>query len=320
MRSFEIILVLILGFILDVLLGDPPYLIHPVVIIGKLIGFLEKAIRELLPKTKAGERLGGGIMTFLVIAISFILPWFILMVVKNINYLFKIVLEVFWCWQILAIKTMAVEAKGVFEPLEDNDIPRARKQVARIVGRDTDSLDEVGVIKAAVETVAESTSDGIVAPMLFMAIGGIPLGFLYKAVNTMDSMVGYKNERYRFFGTASARMDDLLNFIPARLTALLMIAGARVIKLDYGNAYAVWKRDRKKHASPNSGNPESACAGALGIKLGGDAYYFGELYHKETLGDDLRRPEKEDILMTVKLMYVTSILCLVVMIIGRLFI
>ena len=320
MRSFEIILVLILGFILDVLLGDPPYLIHPVVIIGKLIGFLEKAIRELLPKTKAGERLGGGIMTFLVIAISFILPWFILMVVKNINYLFKIVLEVFWCWQILAIKTMAVEAKGVFEPLEDNDIPRARKQVARIVGRDTDSLDEVGVIKAAVETVAESTSDGIVAPMLFMAIGGIPLGFLYKAVNTMDSMVGYKNERYRFFGTASARMDDLLNFIPARLTALLMIAGARVIKLDYGNAYAVWKRDRKKHASPNSGNPESACAGALGIKLGGDAYYFGELYHKETLGDDLRRPEKEDILMTVKLMYVTSILCLVVMIIGRMFI
>ncbi|MCR4711658.1 MAG: adenosylcobinamide-phosphate synthase CbiB, partial [Clostridia bacterium] len=218
----------------------------------------------------------------------------------------RIALAVFWCWQIFAARTLAKEARMVGEEVRAGDLAAARLQVGRIVGRDTGGLSMTEVIKACIETVAESASDGVIAPLLFIAVGGVPLGFLYKAINTLDSMVGYKNDRYRYFGTASARLDDVANFIPARLTALLMILTAPFVGLDGRNAFRMWKRDRLKHLSPNSGNPESACAGALNVQLGGDAFYFGKLYKKNTLGDPNREVEAEDIPKAVRLMYAAS--------------
>ena len=317
---YELSLVLFLGFILDLFLGDPDWMPHPIVLIGKLISALEKGIRDIFPKSESGERLGGLLLAILVPGISFFLPFFILLIAGKFFYPLKLALEVFWCWQILAAKTLAKEGKMVCEKVRASDLIGARKQVGRIVGRDTGELTMTGVVKACVETIAESTSDGVIAPLFFMAIGGIPLGFLYKAVNTLDSMVGYKNEKYRYFGTCSARLDDILNFIPARITAILMILVSAFLGFDYKGAFRVWKRDRLKHLSPNSGNPEAAVAGALGIMLGGDAFYFGELHKKATLGDDVRNPEAEDINRAIKLMYGSSALCLLILIIGRLFI
>ena len=317
---YELSLVLVLGFILDLFLGDPDWMPHPIVLIGKLISALEKCIRDIFPKSKSGERLGGLLLAILVPGISFFLPFFILLIAGKFFYPLKLALEVFWCWQILAAKTLAKEGKMVCEKVRASDLIGARKQVGRIVGRDTGELTMTGVVKACVETIAESTSDGVIAPLFFMAIGGIPVGFLYKAVNTLDSMVGYKNEKYRYFGTCSARLDDILNFIPARITAILMILVSAFLGFDYKGAFRVWKRDRLKHLSPNSGNPEAAVAGALGIMLGGDAFYFGELHKKATLGDDVRNPEAEDINRAIKLMYGSSALCLLILIIGRLFI
>lgn len=315
---FELPLVLIAGFVLDILFGDPNWIPHPVVLIGKLISALEKAIRARFPKTESGERKGGLLLAILVPGISFFVPFFLIGLAAKVSYVLKIALEVFWCWQILAARTLAKEGDMVFEKTKEGDLEGARKQVARIVGRDTDSLSMTGVIKACVETIGESTSDGVIAPMIYIAIGGVPLGFLYKAVNTLDSMVGYKNERYMFFGRASAKLDDILNFVPARVTALLLILSSALLGFDHKGAWRIWKRDRLKHLSPNSGNPEAAVAGALGIELGGDAYYFGELHKKATLGDSVRTPETEDIKRATKLMLLSSMLCLIILVIGRL--
>ena len=208
----------------------------------------------------------------------------------------------------------------VCRALEENDTEKARKAVSMIVGRDTEVLDEKGIIKAAVETVAENTSDGVTAPIMYISLGGAALGFFYKAANTMDSMIGYKNEKYADIGRFAARLDDLLNFIPSRLTALAMILSAYLLKLDEKNAFYIWKRDRRKHASPNSAQTESVCAGALDIRLAGDAYYFGELHKKEFIGDDIRPPENEDIRRANRLMYCTSVIVLIISAAARAFI
>ncbi len=306
MRFDEIAFILIAGFLLDLVFGDPEALLHPVVLIGRLIHKTEGWIRQLFPETKDGERAGGVLLALFVPAVSFLVPWFALKLAGLIHPYARIALAVFWCWQIFAARTLAKEARMVGEKVRAGDLAAARLQVGRIVGRDTGGLSMTEVTKACIETVAESASDGVIAPLLFIAIGGVPLGFLYKAINTLDSMVGYKNDRYRYFGTASARLDDVANFIPARLTALLMILTAPLVGLDGRNAFRMWKRDRLKHLSPNSGNPESACAGALNVQLGGDAFYFGKLYKKNTLGDPNREVEAEDIPKAVRLMYAAS--------------
>ena len=205
-----------------------------------------------------------------------------------------------------------MESSKVWKQLNAGSLEEARKAVSMIVGRDTEHLTEEGVAKAAIETVAENTSDGVIAPMLYTALGGPVLGFLYKAVNTMDSMVGYKNEKYLHFGRFAAKMDDVWNYIPSRISALLMIASAWIFRMDYKRAWAVWKRDRRKHASPNSAQTEAVCAGALQVQLAGDAYYFGKLYPKETIGDDVRPIEPEDILRAGNLMDGTALLTLLV--------
>ena len=220
----------------------------------------------------------GGVLWVMTALMAFLIPFALLALAGWLHPALRFLLETFWCFQILAARSLSSESRKVYEKLKESDLPGARRAVSMIVGRDTEKLTEEGVTKAAVETVAENTSDGVTAPLIYMMIGGAPLGFLYKAVNTMDSMLGYKNDRYLYFGRIPAKMDDIFNYIPARITGLLMTAAAFLTGLDGKNAWKIYRRDRRKHASPNAAQTESVCAGALGVQLAGDAVYFGKVY------------------------------------------
>ena len=300
------------GFILDLIFGDPRWLYHPVCLIGNLISFLEKRIRKILPKTSSGELTGGLIEVLLVCILSLGIPGVILYSLYPKVPGLALLLESFWCYQLLATRSLKDESMRVYDRLKYGTLEEARKAVSMIVGRDTAALTEEGVTKAAVETVAENASDGVIAPMLYMAIGGAPLMFLYKGINTMDSMLGYKNEKYLYFGRIPAKMDDVFNYIPARLTAWFMIVAAFLTGMDGKNAWKIYLRDKRKHASPNSAQSEAVCAGALDVQLAGDAVYFGKVYKKDYIGDAIRKIEPEDILRAGKLMYMTTILMMAV--------
>lgn len=303
---------LVMGYILDLIFGDPYWMPHPVRFIGNLISILEKVIRRFISKTKRGEYIGGIILTAIVVSISMVIPLIIILMAKSINTYLALIVESFMCYQILATKSLKVESMKVYDELAKNDLPSARKAVSMIVGRDTKDLTFSGVAKAAVETVAENTSDGIIAPMIFIAIGGAPMGFFYKAINTLDSMVGYKNERYINFGRFAAKLDDVVNYLPARISAYQMILSSFFLRYDYKNAFKIYKRDRYNHASPNSAQTESVCAGALDVQLAGNAYYFGKLYEKPTIGDDIREINYDDIKKANRLLYCTSIISIVI--------
>lgn len=307
----EIMLILILGALLDLYFGDPRWIPHPVVLIGRLISFLEPPLRKLFPKTPRGERIAGAFLVFLVLFVTGGFAYGLFWLAAWISPVLAFLLQVFWSFQVLAARSLRDESMKVHTCLMKNDLEEARRAVSMIVGRDTSALTAEGITKAAVETVAENFSDGVGAPMLFLALGGAPLGLLYKAVNTMDSMVGYKNEDYQYFGTAAAKLDDAVNYIPARLCALLMIAVSGLAGLSGKQAARIWKRDKRCHKSPNSAQTEAACAGALGVQLAGDAYYFGKLVHKPTIGDALRPIEAEDIKRANRLMYLSSAACLI---------
>ena len=296
------------GVLLDLLFGDPVWLYHPVRLIGNWISWGERKLRKV-----CGTHLtaAGGVLWVLTAGMAFAIPFGLLALAGWIHPALRFLLETFWCFQILAAKCLASESRKVYDRLKARDLPGARKAVSMIVGRDTEKLTEEGVTKAAVETVAENTSDGVTAPLIYLLIGGAPLGFLYKAVNTMDSMLGYKNDRYLYFGRIPAKMDDVFNYIPARVTALLMTISAFLTGLDGKNAWKIYRRDRKKHASPNAAQTESVCAGALGVRLAGDAVCFGKLYKKEFIGDALRSIEPEDIIRTGRLMYAAELLTLI---------
>ncbi|WP_425757427.1 adenosylcobinamide-phosphate synthase CbiB [Ihubacter sp. rT4E-8] len=306
----EIVIVVITGFLLDCLFGDPRWLPHPIRLIGFFISKGEWALRKLFPKTSGGEIAAGAVLAAFVPLLSFGLCWLLLQGAAMIHIWLKYALEVLLCYQIFAAKSLKDESMRVYRHIEAEDLEGARKYLSWIVGRDTQHLNFKQITKAVVETIAENTSDGVIAPMLFMLLGGAPLGMLYKGVNTLDSMVGYKNDKYLYFGRVSAISDDVFNYIPARLTALFMILAAFLTGFDGKNAWRIYKRDRHNHASPNSAHPESACAGALRIQLAGDAYYFGKLYKKKTIGDDDRQVEAADIRRTAKLMYGACVLCL----------
>lgn len=306
------ILILIAASLLDLLVGDPFGMIHPVVGIGKLISFTEKTLRRVIPMREEkdadqkNKRKAGIILVVVVCVVTTGLSILIMWLAGLVGWVLQAIVAFIMCWQMLAGKSLAKAADGVYRALRTGTIDDARYAVSMIVGRDTKSLDETGVIKATVETVAENTSDGVIAPMMFFLILGIPGMYFYKAVNTMDSMVGYKNDKYRYFGTAAAKLDDVLNFVPARVSGVCMVLAAFVCRFDGVGAWRIFLRDRKKHASPNSAQTESACAGALNIQLAGDASYFGELHKKPFIGDPIRPIEAADIKRAVKLMYVSS--------------
>ena len=301
-------LALILGFLIDLLLGDPRWLYHPVRIIGSGISLLEKLLRSAFPKTAKGERTAGFFLVLLICIGSGGITFLLLYLAYHIHTVLGIVVETFLCYQMLAVKSRKDESMLVYEELKKQDLPGARNAVSMIVGRDTKSLSAAGVTKAAVETIAENTSDGIIAPLFYMAIGGPALMFLYKGINTMDSMVGYKNDKYLNFGRYAAKLDDIANYIPARISAWLMILASMCAGFDWKNAKKIFLRDRYNHASPNSAQTEAVMAGALDIQLAGNAFYFGKLYEKPTIGDALREVEIEDIPRANRLLYVSAAL------------
>lgn len=302
---------LVIGFFLDLLIGDPHFIYHPIRLVGNLISVTEKGLRKVFPKTEKGELTAGIFLVIIVTGISTAVPSLILYGAWRLNPWLYFAVQAVMCYQLLATKSLKDESMKVYDKLKEEDLPGARYAVSMIVGRDTQVLDETGVTKAAVETVAENTSDGIIAPMLFMAIGGAGLGYFYKSINTMDSMVGYKNDKYLYFGRAAAKLDDVVNFLPSRISALLMIAACTFTGLDRKNAFRIWKRDRFNHASPNSAQTEAVMAGALGVQLAGDAWYFGTLYKKKTMGDAQRPVEYEDIRRANRLLYGTAVLALI---------
>ena len=342
--AFDLTLAAIIaGFIIDLIVGDPYFIYHPVRIIGSLVEILEKAMRKIFPETKKGQRAGGALLAVIVFLVSAAVPFGLLCLCRKISLWLWFIMEIIMCWQLTAVKSMRTESMKVYRALKGRaeerlhgfkvgkscgnfaasgdaaDLPdsgqrleEARKAVSMIVGRDTENLSEEGVIKAAVETIAEGCVDGIISPIFYMAIGGPAAGFAYKSVNTMDSMIGYKNDKYMYFGTCAARMDDVLNFIPARLGGCIMSLAAFLCGLNGRGAWRIFKRDRKKHKSPNSAHTESAMAGALGIQLAGDAYYFGKLCEKPVIGDALRPVRAEDIKLANRLMYTTSVLALLI--------
>ena len=304
------LLALVIGFCVDLLVGDPHGLPHPVIFIGKLIGFLEKRLRKIFPKTKRGENTAGGVLWLLVALISFGIPAAVLAVCHRISPWLRLAVESLMCWQILATKSLRDESMKVYAALQSGDLEKSRYAVSMIVGRDTARLDDAGVTRAAVETVAENTSDGIVAPLIYLAIGGAPLGFFYKAVNTMDSMLGYVEPPYKNIGLIPAKADDIANFLPARISALFMLAAGWLLGMDGKNGWKIFRRDRFNHASPNSAQTESVCAGLLGLQLAGDAWYHGVLHKKKFIGDPLREIEHEDIPRACRLLYGTALLAL----------
>ena len=337
--------ILVGAVLLDLLFGDPSWLPHPVVIIGKLIDKLESIMRKGIDEKELSDserqkalRRAGKLLTATVVLTTLIFTTAISVLTWLVSPWLFLAVQVFWGFQSLAIKGLVSESKNVYRCLtgkasktkknaeeetshgikrfdiaagfesKQDRLVAARKAVGRIVGRDTSELSEEGVTKATVETVAENFADGVLAPLLYLAIGGAPLALTYKAVNTMDSMLGYKNEKYIDFGRASAKLDDFCGFAPARLAALFFVAAAALTGRDFKSAYRIWRRDRFNHASPNSAQTEAACAGALGIRLAGPAYYFGEYYDKPYIGDATREIEAEDILKANKLMIVASLL------------
>ena len=311
------IIAFIAGFVLDLLIGDPHFIPHPVRLIGSLISFLDKRLNSDVKYNSSENEANltkykrGVLLAFTVIIATFIVSAMILVAAYSINLYAGVIAEAVMTWQILATKCLRVESMRVYDALRTDGVEAGRRAVSMIVGRDTSVLDEAGVTRAAVETVAENTSDGVIAPMLYTAIGGPVLGFVYKAVNTMDSMLGYKSDKYMYFGRFAARLDDVVNFIPARISAYLMITAAFIggRQFDGRNAYRIFKRDRFNHASPNSAQTESVCAGALRVQLAGDAVYFGKLVKKKYIGDGLREIEYEDIKRANRLMYITAFLC-----------
>ena len=302
---------LLLGFCIDLLLGDPRWLYHPVQAIGWLIVKLEPPLRRAFPGSDRGQVRAGVALVILVVGITGLVSGGVLWGLHRLHPMAGFAGEVILCWLILATKSLRTESMKVVRALETGTLDDGRRAVSMIVGRDTEHLSEAEVLKAAVETVAENASDGILAPLLFAAVLGPVGGICYKAVNTMDSMVGYKNDQYLYFGRAAAKLDDVLNFLPARISGFLMAAAA-CLGFDGKNAFRIFFRDRKNHASPNSAHTEAACAGALGLQLGGTHDYFGKPVVKPTIGDDLRAVTRGDVAAANRLALTTALLALLI--------
>ncbi|MDR3239039.1 MAG: adenosylcobinamide-phosphate synthase CbiB [Clostridiales bacterium] len=301
----------VFGFILDRIVGDPQGWPHPIRLIGRAITWCEKRIRPLANEDDRALHFWGAALAVCVAGLSFLLPFTLLWLAGLVHIGLRMLLETLFCYWILAAKCLQDESMAVYRHLAAGDVQAARSALSWIVGRDVQELDREQIAKAAVETVAENASDGVAAPLFYLCLGGAALGFCYKAISTMDSMIGYKNDRYLYFGRFAARLDDVANFIPARLCALLMLAAGSFRGLrpfcSVRRGLKIFLRDRYKHKSPNSAQTESACAGLLGIQLAGDAFYGGALVRKPFIGDEMRKAEPEDIARANRIMYAASI-------------
>ena len=315
---YERIVILIIALILDLIFGDPHNWFHPVIAMGRTIEWLEMLLRkafgisEAAEKDKLKKQIAGGILVVIMLLLYTLIPLVVIRISRMFGEIISCFISGFLGYRMLAMKQMKVESMKVLRALQKKDINGAREAVSMIVGRDTKRLNEAGITKAAVETVAENASDGVVAPLLFMMVFGVVGGWFYKTVNTMDSMIGYKNDRYKYFGTAAARFDDMMNFIPARVTAFFMVIAAAFLSLNWKNAFKIWIRDAEKSTSPNSGQTEAVMAGALGVTLLGDAWYFGKLVKKPEIGDKLREIEPEDIETANRVMYLSVFMIYIV--------
>ena len=308
--------IIIAAFILDTIFGDPQNSFHPIRIIGNGISLGIKAYRKTALKTPIVQFFMGAILTLLIVGLSYTVTRLVTWGFYFLNYWIGLIAEALICYFLIAAKALKDESMKVYHSLRNGDIESARTKLSFIVGRDTQNLNIQGIIKGAVETVAENLSDGVIAPLFFICIGGAPLGMAYKAINTLDSMVGYKNEEFEYFGKFAARLDDAVNFIPSRISALLMIVACLFTGADIKGAAQIYIRDRYKHKSPNAAQTMSACAGALGIQLGGDNYYHGQLVHKPSLGDCQHEPAPEHIIAATQLMYTAAVSAVVLLAAG----
>lgn len=297
------------AYILDMIAGDPRWVPHPVVIIGRAIGFLEDAIRKL---TFVDNKKGGIILWFAVVLPVYLIAWFVVEGSFAISFLVGTVVTIVLASTTLATRSLFNESKIVIDALDEGDIVEARRRLSMIVGRDTENLDERGILRAVIETVAENLSDGIIAPMFYLALGGLPLAMAYKAVNTLDSMVGYNNEKYGDIGCFSAKIDDVCNWVPARLTGFIIVAVSFILRLNWKDSFRIMRRDGRNHSSPNSGVPEAAIAGALGIRLGGRIQYFGRISDKPSIGDEIKEMDRKDVTKAWAVMFLSSLMMAVV--------
>ena len=311
MNKLTLVIKIWIAYVLDLIFGDPQNIIHPVQIIGKMINIGEKS---LLGKKYKSDRkykfFAGMILNITVISLTYGITYLIRRTSENSIIL--TVAEIYLMYTVFSINSLAREGNRVYNILKEGNIERARKDLSYLVSRDTETMDEKMIIRSTMETISENTVDGIVAPMLYMFLGGLPLSMTYKAINTFDSMVGYKNEKYMDFGKFSAKLDDVANFIPARITGILIVIASMILGYDYKNSLKIFIRDRKNHSSPNSGHAEAGVAGALGVQFGGKVSYFGKEVDKPVIGDKIKDFELEDIKKNIKIMYVASFLSLVV--------
>ena len=311
MNKLTLVIKIWIAYVLDLIFGDPQNIIHPVQIIGKMVNIGEKS---LLGKKYKSDRkykfFAGMILNITVISLTYGITYLIRRTSEN-SIIFTVA-EIYLMYTIFSINSLAREGNRVYNILKEGNIERARKDLSYLVSRDTETMDEKMIIRSTMETISENTVDGIVAPMLYMFLGGLPLSMTYKAINTFDSMVGYKNEKYMDFGKFSAKLDDVANFIPARITGILIVIASMILGYDYKNSLKIFIRDRKNHSSPNSGHAEAGVAGALGVQFGGKVSYFGKEVDKPIIGDKTKDFELEDIKKNIKIMYAASFLSLVV--------
>ena len=301
------------AYIIDILIGDPRWCPHPVVIMGKGISYLERVIRTCF--SRGHLKAGGVILWFVVVLITYFVTWGIVAVSLRLHFLLGTAAMVLLASLTLATRSLYQESRLVMDHLNAGHIEEARRSLSMIVGRDTANLDEAGILRAVIETVSENLSDGIVAPMFYLAVGGLPLAMTYKAVNTLDSMVGYKDAKYIDIGCFSAKTDDVLNWVPARITGFIIVIASFILRFNWRDSWRIMRRDGRNHPSPNSGIPEAAVAGALGIQLGGKISYFRKIACKPTIGDRLKETDKKDVKKAWAIMFTSSLLMAVICII-----
>ena len=312
MNKLTLVIKIWIAYVLDLIFGDPQNIIHPVQIIGKMINIGEKSLLEKKYKSDRKYKFFAGmILNITVISLTYGITYLIPRTSENSIIL--TVAEIYLMYTVFSINSLAREGNRVYNILKEGNIERARKDLSYLVSRDTETMNEKMIIRSTMETISENTVDGIVAPMLYMFLGGLPLSMTYKAINTFDSMVGYKNEKYMDFGKFSAKLDDVANFIPARITGILIVIASMILGYDYKNSLKIFIRDRKNHSSPNSGHAEAGVAGSLGVQFGGRVSYFGKEVDKPVIGDKIKDFELEDIKKNIKIMYAASFLSLVML-------